>query len=75
MKPFHLMLAALATLAWVASPSSIGQNTSTDTLVAEVSAQQQEIAANHAKIDEKLAAISEELRTAKIFVSRGGTKK
>jgi len=31
-----------------------------------------EIAANQAKIDEKLAALSETVRTARIFASRGG---
>jgi hypothetical protein len=37
-----------------------------------VRAQQAEIAANQAKIDEKLAALAEVVRTARIFASRGG---
>lgn len=37
-----------------------------------VRAQQAEIAANQAKIDEKLAALAETVRTARIFASRGG---
>jgi len=37
-----------------------------------VRAQQAEIAANQAKIDEKLATLAEVVRTAWIFASRGG---
>lgn len=74
MKSFHLVLVAIAVLAWLASPLSVGQSTGADTLAQEVLAQHQQIVANQGKIDEKLAAIAEELRLAKIFVSRGGTK-
>jgi type II secretory pathway component PulM len=38
----------------------------------EVRAQQAAIAANQAKIDEKIAALAETVRTARIFASRGG---
>ena len=37
-----------------------------------VRAQQAEIASNQGKIDEKLAALAETVRTARIFASRGG---
>ncbi len=40
----------------------------------EFAAQQAAIAENQAKIDEKLAAIAEEIRIARIFVARGGGK-
>jgi hypothetical protein len=43
-----------------------------ETLGKTVRAQQAEIAANQAKIDEKLAALAETVRTARIFASRGG---
>ena len=43
-------------------------------LLTEVTAQQSAILENHAKIDEKLAAIGEDVRVARIFVSRGGGK-
>ena len=42
------------------------------TLIQEVQAQQKTIADNQAKIDEKLAAIAENLRQARIYISRGG---
>jgi len=44
----------------------------TGALIREVQAQQKTLVENHARIDEKLAAVAEELRLARIFVSRGG---
>ncbi len=43
-------------------------------VLAEVAAQQAAIIANQTKIDAKLATISESVRVARIFVSRGGGK-
>ena len=43
-------------------------------LIADVAAQQAAILENHAKIDEKLAGIAEDIRVARIFVGRGGGK-
>ena len=43
-------------------------------LFTEVAAQQAAITANQAKIDEQLGAIAEDVRVARIFVSRGGGK-
>lgn len=40
----------------------------------QLQAQQTLIAQNQSKIDEQIAAIKEELRLARIFVSRGGQK-
>ena len=43
-------------------------------LLTEFATQQATIADNHTKIDEKLAAIAEDVRLARIFVGRGGGK-
>jgi len=43
-------------------------------LLTEVAAQQATILENHGKIDEKIAAIGEDVRVARIFVGRGGGK-
>ncbi len=43
-------------------------------LIAEVAAQQVMLTENHTKIDEKLAAIAEDVRVARIYVARGGGK-
>ena len=43
-------------------------------VLAEVAAQQVAIIDNQIKIDAKLAGISENIRVARIFVSRGGGK-
>ena len=41
-------------------------------LLTDIATQQAAVAANQTKIDEKLAAIAEDLRLARIFVGRGG---
>ena len=41
-------------------------------LINEVQAQQKEIAENQTKIDEKLAALGDTMREARIYSSRGG---
>jgi hypothetical protein len=43
-----------------------------DALVKELRTQQSEMAANQAKIDEKVAALAETVRVSRIFASRGG---
>jgi hypothetical protein len=43
-------------------------------LFAEVAAQQVVIAENQTKIDDKLAAVGEEIRQARIYTGRGGGK-
>jgi hypothetical protein len=59
-----------------AFPGSTRGETGTDpalgALVQDLQAQQKTMADNQAKIDAKLAAITETLRQARIFVSRGG---
>jgi hypothetical protein len=41
-------------------------------LIKEIQTQQAAIAENRAKIDEKLAAVAEAIRVARIYSSRGG---
>lgn len=41
-------------------------------LIKELQTQQAAMTANQAKIEEKLAAVAEELRVARIYASRGG---
>jgi hypothetical protein len=43
-------------------------------LITEIAAQQTAIIENHAKLDEKIATITEDVRVARIFVGRGGGK-
>lgn len=83
MKPKPLFLTALACAAVVAlalAPrSSHGQADTADDalyapLVTEVVKQQALIVQNHAKMDEKLGVIAEELRLARIFAARAGGK-
>ncbi|MBV9009947.1 MAG: hypothetical protein JO354_12400 [Verrucomicrobia bacterium] len=68
-------LAAMA----VACPIFSGQSQTTDedrqqliTLIKDVSTQQTQLAANQAKIDEKMATLAEAIRQARIYASRGG---
>ena len=70
--------AALAGALLLPQPSS-GQAPATGDaaltqLLTELTTQQATIADNHTKIDEKLAAIAEDVRVARIFVGRGGGK-
>jgi predicted aminopeptidase len=71
------VLAAASVLGWLtaASQSSAqndNPNQALNTLFAEVAAQQIVIAENHTKIDDKLAAVAEEIRLARIYSGRGG---
>jgi len=43
-------------------------------LLRELALQQKTLSENQAKIDEKVAAVAEEIRIARIYVSRGGSK-
>lgn len=43
-------------------------------IIRDLQEQQATIAQNQAKIDEKLAAVAEAIRQARIFASRGGAK-
>ena len=70
--------AALAGALLLPQPSS-GQSPATGDaaltqLLTEITTQQTTLADNHTKIDEKLAAIAEDVRIARIFVGRGGGK-
>ena len=83
MKPKSTLLTALAAVALfvvLAAPRSshgqagAGDDALTAGLLAEVSAQQNVIADNQAKIDDKVAALAEELRLARIYIGRAGGK-
>jgi hypothetical protein len=77
-KPFAFtLLGAIALLAAVVLPrESTGQSQSDEAAItqalADVAAQQQVIAENQAKIDEKIAAIAEDVRLARLFAARSG---
>jgi len=71
------LIAAIALITTTASvpaqdPQADEKRQQIEALGKTVRAQQAEIAANQAKIDEKLAALAESVRTARIFASRGG---
>ena len=55
-----------------ATQGDTGYDPALAALVEDLQAQQKTLADNQAKIDAKLAAITETLRQARIFVSRGG---
>jgi hypothetical protein len=54
------------------TPASAKETEELKTLISDVQAQQKEIAENQAKIDAKLATLSETIREARIFSSRAG---
>ena len=77
----HIVLITFLAAAWCLMTPAIAQTPTTPTqkeadeltaLIKDVQAQQAEIAANEAKIEEKLAALGETIREARIFSSRGG---
>jgi uncharacterized protein YlxW (UPF0749 family) len=71
---FITILAAVVLLLTPAVAQTPTQKDADDlnALLKDVQAQQAEIAENQAKIEEKLAALSETIRQARIFSSRGG---
>lgn len=77
---FLATLGSAALLALVVAPhQSSGQagnesDTATATLIADVTVQQALLVENQVKIDDKIAAIAEEVRLARLHVSRGGGK-
>ena len=76
-KTYLPTLAIGAAIAAALMPGGSQAQTDSDTralaaLVQEVVAQQKVITSNQAQIDERIAAISEELRTARIFAGRAG---
>jgi hypothetical protein len=72
--------AAVAAIGALSSPSpSSGQAPADDAalvqLITEIAGQQAKILTNQQAIDQKVALITENIRLARIFVSRGGGKK
>ena len=83
MKPKPALLTALAAVAFFAvlafpRPSN-GQAGATEdalanTLIVEITAQQAALVDNQVKVDERVAAIAEEIRLSRIYVGRAGGK-
>ena len=76
-RPFFRDLGAALLLCALGSPTAStaqapGDEQAVTQLVAEIAAQQAKMTANQQAIDQKLAAIEENMRLARIFVSRGG---
>ena len=79
-KPKRILLLGLGAAAFIgalssptASPGQApGDEQAIAQLVAEVATQQAKIVANQQAMDQKIAAIEENMRLARIFVSRGG---
>ena len=70
-KAFLLITATLmAATAGVAQTPDANQEAKLLALVKEVQTQQVQLAANQAKIEEKLTALSEAIRTARIYTKR-----
>ena len=71
---FIMILAVVALLLAPAIAQTPIQKDADDlnALIKDVQAQQAEMAENQAKIEEKLAALTETIREARIFSSRGG---
>jgi hypothetical protein len=61
----------IAVTAGVAQTPDANQEAKLLALVKEVQTQQAQLAANQAKIEEKLTALAETIRTARIYTSRG----
>jgi hypothetical protein len=82
-KPKHILFwgaasAAIAGALLCPSPTSGqvgGDEQAIAQIVTEIAAQHTKIANNQQAIDQKIAAIEENLRVARIYVSRGGGKK
>ena len=66
------LLGALALFATSIDAQSPSDQKQLETLLKTVQAQQIQIAENQAKIDAKLVVLSEALRVARIYSSRGG---
>jgi hypothetical protein len=79
-KPIFLLgAAAVAAIGALSFPSpssgqAPGDEQAITQLVTEVAAQQTKILTNQQAIDQKIALIEENLRVARIYVSRGGGK-
>ena len=71
-KPFLLLpIALLGISASVAQTPDPNQEAKLLALIKEVQTQQAQLAENQAKIEEKLAVVSESVRTARIYAKRG----
>jgi hypothetical protein len=77
----YLLLALAATGGlWISLPTPLPAQAADEdpalvALVADIVAQQAALQANHDKIDEKIAAIAEDVRQSRLFAARGGNRK
>lgn len=55
-----------------ATPAAEAASAQTAALIAELTIQNQQLAANQTAIDEKIDALAETIRQARIFAARGG---
>jgi uncharacterized protein YlxW (UPF0749 family) len=71
--PALLLVATLFTVSPTVAqaPADTNQEPRLLALIKEVQTQQAQLAENQAKIEEKLAAVSESVRTARIYAKRG----
>ncbi len=69
-----LAICATALTLFAQTASTPSSDTAVTAVIEEIQTQQKAIAENQGKIDEKLAAIAEEIRLARLFVARGGNK-
>ena len=68
-----IVAAALAlNMAFAQAPAADPNQEQLTALLAQVRDQQTQLTANQAKIEEKLAALAEAIRQARIYASRGG---
>jgi len=72
-----LVIGLVTAAAWLFPLTTIGQNSTaadpaTLALIGELETQQKEIAANQTLIEQSLAVVVEEIRVARIYVSRSG---
>lgn len=68
------LLAAAAFLPHQSAGQAGAEDAQTQQLLADITAQQAILADNQTKIDEKVAAVAEEIRVARIFAGRSGKK-
>ncbi len=57
------------------APAASTNNAALNALLAKLKTQQDQIAANQAKIEAQTAQLKEELRQAKIYAGRGGSRR
>ena len=77
-----LLTIATLSISWLLAPEGHTQapaastsNAALNTLLAKLKTQQDQLAANQTKIEAQTAQLKEELRQAKIYAGRGGSRR